>query len=152
MTDASGTWVLWSNQVATLNGKQVSNVATDLRMCNGAVQVKSTDANWYVYTAATQIWAITSGTCPVTAPPTTGTSTTASLSWSPPTTSTGVAGYNVYMGTASGVYGAPINVGNVTSYVVNNLVIGNTHYFVVKDYNSSGVESPPSNEVSKSIY
>ena len=86
------------------------------------------------------------------APPTTGTSTTASLSWSPPTNSAGVAGYNVYVGTASGVYGPPINVGNVTSYVVNNLVIGNTYYFVVTDYNSSGVESPPSNQVSKSIY
>ena len=156
MTDASGTWVLWSNQVATLNGKQVSNVATNFRMCNGAVQVQSTDANWYVYTAATQIWALTSATCPVTAPPTssstTGTSGTASLTWSPPTNSTGVAGYNVYMGTASGVYGPPINVGNVTSYVVNNLVIGTTYYFVVKDYNSSGVESLPTNEVSKSIY
>jgi len=63
-----------------------------------------------------------------------------------------VAGYNVYVGTASGVYGPPINVGNVTSYVVNNLVIGNTYYFVVTDYNTSGVESAPSNQVSKSIY
>jgi len=55
------------------------------------------------------------------------------------------------MGTASGVYGPPINVGNVTSYVLNNLAVG-TYYFVVKDYNTSGVESAPSNEVSKSIY
>src|SRR5215831_16823100 len=89
MTDASGTWVLWSNQVATLNGKQVSNVATDLRMCNGAVQVKSTDANWYVYTAATQIWALTSVTCPVTAPPTSSSMTpTTTTPPPPPTTST----------------------------------------------------------------
>ncbi len=79
----------------------------------------------------------------------TSTSTTASLSWSPPSTS--VAGYKVYMGTASGVYGPPINVGNVTSYALNNLAVG-TYYFVVTDYDSSGVESPPSNEVSKSIY
>jgi len=63
-----------------------------------------------------------------------------------------VAGYHVYVGTASGVYGPPINVGNVTSYAVNNLVIGNTYYFVVTDYNSRGVESAPSNQVSKSIY
>jgi Fibronectin type III domain len=83
---------------------------------------------------------------------TTSSSTTASLSWTPPTTTTGVAGYNVYVGTASGVYGPPINAGNVTSYVVNNLVIGNTYYFVVTGYNASGVESPSSNEVSKSIY
>lgn len=82
----------------------------------------------------------------------TGTSTTASLAWSPPSTSTGVAGYKVYIGTASGVYGSSINVGNVTSYVANNLAVGNTYYFAVTDYNSSGIESLPSNEVSKSIY
>ena len=58
----------------------------------------------------------------------------------------------MYVGTASGVYGPAINVGNVTSYMVNNLAIGNTYYFVVTDYNTSGVESPSSNEVSKSIY
>ena len=82
---------------------------------------------------------------------TTSTSTTASLSWDA-VTNTDQAGYKVYMGTASGVYGPPINVGNVTSYVLNNLAMGNTYYFVVTDYNTSGVESPPSNEVSKSIY
>ena len=84
---------------------------------------------------------------------TTSTSTTtASLNWNPPTNTTGVAGYNVYMGTASGVYGPPVNVGNVTSYVVNNLVIGNTYYFAVTAYTASGIESAPSNQVSKSIY
>jgi len=77
--------------------------------------------------------------------------TTATLSWSPVST-TNLAGYNVYVGTASGVYGPPINVGNVTSYVVPNLALGNTYYFTVTDYTSSGVESLPSNEVSKSIY
>jgi Viral BACON domain len=77
------------------------------------------------------------------------TSATASLSWGPSTSI--VAGYKVYVGTTSGVYGPPIAVGNVTSYVVNNLAAG-TYYFVVTDYDSSGVESPPSNEVSKIIY
>jgi NADH:ubiquinone oxidoreductase subunit F (NADH-binding) len=56
------------------------------------------------------------------------------------------------MGTASGVYGAPITVGNVTSYSVANLAIGSTYYFAVTDYNTSGIESVFSNEVSKSIY
>ena len=86
------------------------------------------------------------------APTTTTSGATASLSWSAPTISTGVTGYNVYVGTAPGVYGPRTNVGNVTSYVVNNLVIGNTYYFVVTDYNSSGVESSPSNEVYKVVY
>ena len=88
---------------------------------------------------------------PTTSTSTPTTSTTALLNWSPPSTGT-VSGYNVYVGTASGVYGAPINVGNVTSYTVPNLGIGSTYYFVVTDYNSSGVESLPSNEVSKVIY
>jgi Fibronectin type III domain. len=74
------------------------------------------------------------------------------LAWDPPETSTGIAGYNVYVGTTSGVYGAPINVGNVTSYVISNLGIGNTYYFTVTDYDGSGVESIASNEVSQSIY
>ena len=85
-----------------------------------------------------------------TSTPTT-TTTTALLSWSPPT-STSVAGYNVYVGTVPGTYGAPINVGNTTSYTVANLAVGYTYYFVVTDYNVSGVESLPSNEVYKVVY
>jgi fibronectin type III domain protein/BACON domain-containing protein len=81
----------------------------------------------------------------------TSSSTSASLTWAADT-STGLAGYKVYMGTASGVYGTSLNVGNVTSYVVSNLAVGTTYYFVVTAYNTSGSESPPSNEVSKSIY
>jgi Fibronectin type III domain/Viral BACON domain len=89
-----------------------------------------------------------------TSPPTTtvtGTSTVATLTWNP-VTSTDLAGYKVYMGTASGVYGTSINAGNVTSYMVSNLTLGTTYYFVVTGYNTSGSESLPSNEVSKSIY
>lgn len=82
----------------------------------------------------------------------TSSSTTASLIWDPPTTSTGVAGFRVYVGTASGVYGPPIDVGNVTSYTVSNLPLGYTYYFAVSDYDSNGAESITSNEVSKSIY
>lgn len=79
------------------------------------------------------------------------TSTMASLTWSP-VSSTNLAGYKVYVGTASGRYGTPVDVGNVTSYAVNNLAVGNTYYFVVTSYNTSGGESLPSTEVSKSIY
>lgn len=86
-----------------------------------------------------------------TTPPPTSTNTMATLTWSP-VTSTNLAGYKVYVGTASGRYGTPLTVGNVTSYVVSNLVLGNTYYFVVTSYSTSGSESSPSNEVSKSIY
>jgi hypothetical protein len=94
---------------------------------------------------------VTSTTTTSEAPTTIPTSnSTATLSWEP-VTSTDMAGYNVYVGTAAGVYGSPINVGSMTSYVMSNMAIG-TYYFVVTAYNTSGSESLPSNEVSKSIY
>jgi fibronectin type 3 domain-containing protein len=76
---------------------------------------------------------------------------TATLTWNADT-STNLAGYKVYFGTASGVYHSSISVGNVTSYTVPNLAVGNTYFFAVTAYNGSGIESGFSNEVSKSIY
>jgi fibronectin type III domain protein len=78
-------------------------------------------------------------------------SSAATLTWNPDT-STNLAGYKLYVGTASGVYSSSISLGNVTSYTVPNLLIGNTYYFAVTAYNNSGIESGFSNEVSKSIY
>lgn len=151
----SATWLTASPMVGTITS--TAQIAV-------AVNTTGLAAGTYSATVAITVYKGGSATIPVTltvAPATTtsssttttltSTSTTASLSWSPPSTSTGVAGYNVYMGTASGVYGPPINVGNVTSYGLSNLAVG-TYYFVVTDYDTSGVESPPSNEVSKSIY
>ena len=71
------------------------------------------------------------------------------LSWDP-NTETDLAGYKVYYGTASGSYGAPIDVGNQTSYAVAGLN-GPTYYFAVTAYNTSGTESAYSTEVSKSF-
>jgi hypothetical protein len=95
---------------------------------------------------------VTSGTT-ISSTPTSTSSTvnTATLTWEP-STLTNLGGYKVYIGTASGVYGTPITVGNVTSYLVANLGIGSTYYFAVTNYNTSGIESGFSNEVSKSIY
>jgi len=67
------------------------------------------------------------------------------LSWDA-NTDPGVAGYKAYMGTISGKYGAPINVGNVTTYTITGLTTG-TYYFAVTAYDGSGNESGPSNEV-----
>ena len=95
---------------------------------------------------------VTSGSTTGSTPTSTSTSVgTATLTWDP-STATNLAGYKVYMGTASGGYSSPITVGNVTSYTISNLGIGNTYYFAVTDYSSSGLESGFSNEVSKSIY
>jgi fibronectin type 3 domain-containing protein len=71
----------------------------------------------------------------------------ATLTWDPETS---VAGYKVYSGTSSNAYGAPVDVGNVTTFQIVNLQSGKTYYFAVTAYNSSG-ESGYSNEASKSI-
>lgn len=83
----------------------------------------------------------------VSSPPS---ATTATLAWNG-ITDPSLSGYNVKVGTASGFYSRTITVGNVTSYTVDSLMTGTTYYFAVTAYNSAG-ESPPSNEVSKSIY
>lgn len=84
-------------------------------------------------------------------PPPPPAASTATLAWSPVIDPT-VAGYKVYVGTASGLYSRDITVGNLTSYTVDSLSLGNTYFFVVTAYSSDGGESLASNEVSKSIY
>src|ERR1700720_259581 len=69
------------------------------------------------------------------------------LAWDA-STAPNILGYRLYTGTASGVYTQQIEVGNNTSTSVSNLVDGTTYFFAVTDYNTSGVESAPSNEVS----
>ncbi|MBI3617463.1 MAG: hypothetical protein HY210_04500 [Candidatus Omnitrophica bacterium] len=64
------------------------------------------------------------------------------LAW---TAATGAAGYKIYYGTAPGVYGTPITVGNVTTSTVTGLTNGTTYYFAVSGTNTSG-ESARSNE------
>lgn len=69
----------------------------------------------------------------------------ATLAWDP-STSTGVAGYNVYYGQSSGNYPSKLTVPNQTSYVVTGLQDGQTYYFVVTARDSTGKESARSNE------
>jgi hypothetical protein len=68
------------------------------------------------------------------------------LAWDPNTESD-LAGYKVYFGTAPGTYGTPITLGTQTTYTVTGLPPG-TWYFAVTAYNTSGLESAYSNEVS----
>ena len=70
------------------------------------------------------------------------------LQWSP-NPETDLAGYNVYHGTQSGVYGFPTNVGNTTTHRFDNLDQTKNHYFAVTAYDSSGNESNP---VTRSAY
>ena len=71
------------------------------------------------------------------------------LSWDPVTASN-LAGYKVNYGTASGVYGTPIPVGNITSYTVTGLSSG-TYYLAVAAFETSGSVSDYSNEVSTAV-
>ena len=72
----------------------------------------------------------------------------ANLEWDAPDVSTDVAGYKIHYGTASGTYSQSIDAGNTISYIVSNLIEGQTYYFAVTTYDAAGDESGDSNEVS----
>jgi hypothetical protein len=59
-----------------------------------------------------------------------------------------VTGYRIYYGVESGIYTNSISAGNATTSAVTGLASGVTYFFVVTAYNSIGLESLPSNEVS----
>src|SRR5690349_21646306 len=59
-----------------------------------------------------------------------------------------IAGYILHSGTNSGVYLNTVNVRNVTTNMVSGLTPGVTYYFAVTAYNTSGLESDFSNEIS----
>jgi len=69
------------------------------------------------------------------------------LAWDPSITPD-VAGYRVYYGTASGTYGTPIDIGNVTTYIFDGLTQGVMYYMAVTAYDVANYESDYSNEVS----
>jgi len=71
------------------------------------------------------------------------------LSWDPNSESD-LAGYRLYYGTASGVYGMPITLGIQTTFTITNLPPG-TYFFALTAFNTSGLESGFSNEVTTTI-
>ncbi|MDB6087236.1 MAG: sericin-like [Gammaproteobacteria bacterium] len=95
-------------------------------------------------------------------PPATGgpptTSTNVTLAWEPPTQNsdgtvlTDLVGYKIHYGTASQNYTATLALDNagLTRYVVDSLPAG-TYYFAVAAYNSKGMESTLSDEVTASL-
>ncbi len=72
------------------------------------------------------------------------------LAWNP-STDASVVGYNLYYGSASGVYTTKVTAGNTTQTVISGLADGATYYFAATAYDSSGVESPFSNEALYSV-
>ena len=58
-----------------------------------------------------------------------------------------LAGYRLYVGEASGQYGEPVDVGNVTGHVMEiTPQHGATYYFALTAYDTSGNESGYSDE------
>ncbi|TKB85566.1 MAG: fibronectin type III domain-containing protein [Nitrospira sp.] len=79
---------------------------------------------------------------------------TASLTfqWDPVSVSD-LAGYRIYRSTTAGIYGSPIATlsASTTTYQITNLTKGVTYFFAVSAYDTSGNESPLSNEQSRTI-
>lgn len=68
------------------------------------------------------------------------------VSWNP-NTEPDLAGYKLYVGTASGQYGEPTDVGNMTETLLEiTPQYGGTHYFALTAYDTSGNESAFSDE------
>src|SRR4029450_13720551 len=59
-----------------------------------------------------------------------------------------LAGYVLYWGTQSGTYNSSQDVGRATQQQVNGLTDGTKYYFIVKAYNTAGMFSDASAEVS----
>ncbi len=69
------------------------------------------------------------------------------LTWNP-STNADVTGYNIYYGTASGVYTNVYSAGDVTNATISGLADGTTYFFAAKALDASGGESSFSNEAS----
>jgi len=66
---------------------------------------------------------------------------TVQVTWNP-NTEPDLSGYKLYHGTASGQYGEPVDVGNVTGHVMEiTPQHGATYYFALTAYDTSGNES-----------
>jgi Fibronectin type III domain len=106
---------------------------------------------WVMQVAAFRAAASGSGSGSAASPTPAGGSSV-ELSWNPdaPTSNSGSnpVGYRLHWGLTSGVYTEVQDAGNNPTATVSNLSGGTKYYFAVTAYNSAGVDSPPSNEVS----
>jgi hypothetical protein len=109
-------------------------------------------------TGTTSTGTTSTGTTSTGSSPSTKSSDTVTLNWTPPTentngsTLTNLAGYNIHYGTSSGSLTKTISISNagIATYVVSNLPAGK-YYFAVAAVNSAGTESPLSTQVSATV-
>ena len=92
-------------------------------------------------TLATLIWGLSCQGAP---------SKSITLAWDPDPSSA-VAGYRLYEGTASQNYTNIIDVGNTTSVTVAGLTPSVTYYFALATYDTNGLQSPLSDEISYTV-
>jgi len=71
------------------------------------------------------------------------------LVWDPNPAADVVTGYKVHSGAETGVYGDPIDVGNITEMNLDEVLypMGGTYYFAVVAYDGSGNDSDISDEL-----
>ena len=62
-----------------------------------------------------------------------------------------VVGYKVYYGVATRSYTNSLSAGSATTMTISNLVVGATYYFAATAYDTNGIESDYSTEVSGSV-
>ncbi len=127
---------------------------TNTGSVTASVNISGLSAGTYNATISVSATGATTKTIPVSLTLGSATSSSvdsATLSWDA-NTEKSLAGYKLYMGTQSGVYGPPVTLGNVTSHQVTNLKLGSTYFFAITAYDTAGTESQYSNEVSKSVY
>src|SRR5262249_2190640 len=74
----------YSDKSLTLNGLNESSKTTQIRLCNGVVQVLKTDGVWYVYGPGGTCCTLLPPTCPVHPPPTLTSSSTTPTTITPP--------------------------------------------------------------------
>ena len=72
------------------------------------------------------------------------------LAWNPSVVSQ-LAGYRIYDGVSSHTYTNMVEVGNVTNATISGLTVGLTYFFSVTAYDTIGLESPFSNEISYTV-
>ena len=157
LTNPTGGTLTWTfAETAAWLGLNITSGTTTTEVDSISASVSTTGMAAGTYSTAITVSASGSANSPQTipvvltlTPPTTN--GTATLTWDA-NAETDLAGYNIYMGTQPGMYGAPISAGNTTSYTVGNLTGGRTYYFSLTAVDSAGNESQRSSEVSKAVY
>ncbi|WNR43035.1 CBM96 family carbohydrate-binding protein [Paenibacillus roseipurpureus] len=135
--------VKWNGTTLEVNGASLqsdTNPTTAIKiyaptfitnvMLNGTTVASPTRIGDYIYAVG-----IKSPGIPIVTGATSTSNGQLTLNWKPVD---GATGYNVYIGTSSGIYGSPVAAGNSSSFTFNNKTNGTIYYMAVTATNSSG--------------